>query len=326
MALTLADMASLAENKLRQGVIYGLAKATRMGDLLPFTSTNALDATVVYISGYPSLSWRNVGGTPAESKATFAQRTEALKALSAKMTVDRLVLRAKNLVQDLPSSQIKAHTEAIAFEFNDMFINGDPTADASIPAGIRYRVGNEARFTDQRLNTGADISIAPGATEAVMHSFLDLINNAVSRVGDQPDAIICNRQTKLAITSVARRLKCYDVTKDSFDRKVDRFDGIPIVDIGPKRSAAHKGAAYGTADQILLHNAYPIGGAANSSLLYVVRFGEDFLCGIQNGDITVENFVKDPGNPQNLVAYIEWVCTIGIFRPDAICSIERIIV
>jgi len=319
MALTLADMASLAENKLRQGVIYGLAKATRMGDLLPFTSTNALDATVVYISGYPSLSWRNVGGTPAESKATFAQRTEALKALSAKMTVDRLVLKAKNLVQDLPSSQIKAHTEAIAFEFNDMFINGDPLADASIPAGIRYRIQNEARFTNQRLNTSSDLTVI--TSDATMHSWFDLIQEAMAHVGDQPDAIICNRQTKLRLTSVARRLKCYDSTKDSFDRKVDRFDGVPIVDIGPKRSAAHKGAAYAASDQILLHNGY-----SGTSEMYVVRFGDDFLCGIQNGDITVENFVKDPGNPQNLVAYIEWVCSIGIFRPDAICSIERLII
>ena len=322
MALTLADMASLAETNLRKGVIYGLAKATRMGELLPFMSTDALDATVIYISGYPALSWRNVGGTPAESKATFAQRTEALKALSAKITVDRLVLKAKNMVQDLRKAQISAHTEAIAFEFNDAFVNGDPTADASQPAGIRYRLANEARFTSQTISVSAAYDV--DADSAHIHAWLDLIDEGFDRVGNNPSAIICNRQTKRKLAGVARREKLFDVTKDMFDREVERYRGVPILDIGPKRSAAHKGAAYAAADQILLHNGY--GASSNASEMFIVRFGEDDLCGIQNGDVTVENFVKDPGSPQNLVAYIEWVTTIAIFRPDAICCLKELVI
>jgi hypothetical protein len=322
MALTLADMGALAETKLRQGVIYGLAKATRMGQLLPFVPTEALDATVVYISGYPALSWRNVGGTPAESKATFAQRTEALKALSAKITVDRLVLKAKNLVQDLRASQIKAHTEALAFEFNDTFINGDPTADASSPAGIRYRMQNEERFTNQILSAGAAYDV--DADSAHIHTWLDLIDEGFDRVGNEPSAIICNRQTKRKLAGVARREKLFDVTKDMFDREIERYRGVPIVDIGPNRAGAHKGAAYATTDQILLHNGY--GASSNASEMYIVRFGEDDLCGIQNGDVVVENFVKDPGSPQNLVAYIEWVCSIAIFRPDAVVCLKELVI
>jgi len=323
MALTLADYAALQETKLRKGVIDALADFTRMGTLLPFQSTDALDATVVYRSGYPAISWRNVGGTPGEDKATFAQRTEALKALSAKITVDRLVLKAKNTVQDLRKAQLDSHVESIAMEFNDMFINGDPTADEAQPAGIRYRMDNEARFADQTISPPSaayDVDL----DSAHIHVWLDLIHEAIDRVGGKPSAIILNRQTKLRLTGVARRERQYRVDKDQWDRRVENFDGIPLIDLGPKLTGAQKGAAYAATDQILLNNAY--GASSNASEMYVVRFGDDYLTGIQNGDVTVEGFAKDPGNPQNLVAYVEWVCTIGIFRPDAICRIDELLI
>ena len=322
MALTLADYAALQETKIRKGVIDALADFTRMGTLLPFVSTDALDATVVYRSGYPAISWRNIGGAPGESKATFAQRTEALKALSAKIVVDRLVLKAKNTVQDLRKAQLDSHIESIAMEFNDMFMNGDPLANDAQPAGIRYRIANEARFASQTINAGAAFDV--DFSSANSHTWLDLINEAIDRVGGKPSAIILNRQTKQKLTSIARREKLYKVDKDQWDRRVESFDGIPFVDLGPKLTGAQKGAAYAAADQVLLHNAY--GASSNASEMYLARFGDDFLCGIQNGDVTVEDFVKDPGNPQNLVAFVEWVCTIAIFRPDAICRINELLI
>jgi len=173
-------MASLAETKLRKGVISALADFTRFGTLMSFQNVEALDATVVYISGYPALTWRNVGGTPGEAKATFAQRTEALKAIGGQIPVDRLVLKAKNTVQDLRQSQIDAHVEAMAYEFNDMFINGDPLADESIPAGLRYRMTNEERFTSQTISAGAAYDVDADDAHLLPH---DLLNSTFQRQG-----------------------------------------------------------------------------------------------------------------------------------------------
>ena len=144
---------------------------------------------------------------------------------------------------------------------------------------------------------------------------LDIFDQCIEKVdGGDATVILTNRQGRRNIASVLRQAKLLDTTKDMFGRRILSYTGAQIVDVGPKVSSAHLGSNYANSGQI-------IGYTANVECpVYFAKFDRDFVCVLQNGAPTTEDFKVDTGSPQNMVAYVEWVVGLAFNRPDCLAA------
>lgn len=280
--LTLADYAQLAPSNIERGVIDVFRRESFILDNLSFESIGALQKTVIRSSGLPSVGFRKIGQTWQTSKATFEPLTERIYDLGGQIDVDKVLQRAD-------PSQMAKHTSAfvtsISYEFNDYFLNGDPTVDPDGFTGIWYRLVNHlaARQTINPVAAGTlDISADAGASlGANFNTLLDAIDQLAHVVeGHMPTMFLANEQLYLRLSSALRQQGLWAQDKDQFGRLVSRYgpDGPAIIDLGVM------------ADQVtqIIGNTESDDGAVidgsldeGSTSLYAIRTGDMHVQGIQ---------------------------------------------
>src|SRR5699024_1624417 len=106
-------------------------------------------------------------------------------------------------------------------------INGDSDKDSKAFDGLAKAVNN----TSTDLQTTIDISDETNL-ENNKHAFLDEIDGFLSELDGKPSMLMGNNKLITKIKSIARRTGYFTQTEDAFGRKVDNYDGIPLVDLG----------------------------------------------------------------------------------------------
>jgi len=313
MAVTLVDMAMLEKNPLRKGVLMTLLEEPFVIDRIPWENTGALSVTVTYVSGVPTVSFRNVNEPPANVEASTAQFQETLKVMEVNVDVDSVLLKPTNLIQNPRTLQTQVVVKGIAYTVNDLFINGSPVTNVKDPTGLKYRCENDARFWGGATsgNDRGQVLDVAGATvvtnDATRLAWLDNIDDVMFRVdAHKPSFAVLNKQTLLRLRSTLRALKLLDTTKDQFDRRIDVYADCPLLDIGVKAAGAILGKA---SDQILLHNGEtsPFSTTGSTSSLYMVRTGDAYVQGIQLGALSTDDLGQLKDSPHLVRTNIQWI-------------------
>ena len=330
MAVTLVDMAMLEKNPLRKGIINAMIEEPFVIDRIPWENTNALNCTVTYISGVPVVSFRNINEAPANVEASVSQFQETLKVMEVNIDVDWVLTKPGNLVQNPRTVQTEAVSKGLAYTINDLFINGDPTANPKNPTGLKYRLVNDARYL-QGDTTGdsrgqiVDTNTCNLANTANYNTtglaFLDKFDEAIYKIdGHRPSMALMNRQTLLRVRSLLRGARLLDQTKDQFDRKIDTYSDIPLLDIGVKAEGALLGQA---ANQILGNNneTSQIVATANTSSIYLVRTGASYTQGLQMGGLETIDLGQLKDSPHLVRTNLRWILGFYVGQPRAIARL-----
>lgn len=271
MAYTLAEMAKVEREPLRKGIMLNLLRYSDILGVLPFELVSSLSNIVVRWKTLPGVGWRKLNEGYDEATGVTEQVTENIFLLGGDVDIDRVFLKVKNLIESPEVTQTKMKLKAVAYEFNDAFINGDQTVDEDELNGLMYRVGKlPAR---QTVDLGSD-ALKVFANTASENTFMDGLDKAIKRCsGGQCDALFMNETSYLGISSIIRRLGLLDTSKDQFGREIRAYKGIPLIDVGLKADGS---------TEIITDTEDPGDGGNDASSIYAVHFGTDEgLTGIQ---------------------------------------------
>ena len=291
MAWTLAELSKLEQDPLRKSIIDTLLMEYNVLQVVPWETTGTLSTTVVKIKDLPSVGFRKVNEGYSEGIGHFHQKTENISLFGHDIDTDIAIARAKNTIADARAVQQLLTMKAVTYAFNDKFINGNPTTDPEEFKGISKRVddANTEGFTDQYLDLADTTNLGILRTSASRFDFLDKLNQLIYSVkGHKPDFLFMNQKCLLAVRSLLLREKLLDTTKDMFDRVVDLYMGVPMVDIGVK------------ADQttLIITNTETLGGGTAETSIYAVKFGiGDMTWGIQQYPLEVRDLGELESKP-----------------------------
>jgi len=295
---------------MQKGFILDLLRYSDLLGSLAFDGVDGLKINGSRWQTLPSAGFRKINGGYTESTGRTEDVQETLSLLGGDVKIDKVAGKISAIESPIVT-QMKMKSKAVAFQFNDTFINGDNGVDPDSFEGLKKRVSNmPARMTiDLAVSTDSLKVTANAANEKV---WLDALHKAI-KVVDGATHILCNENTWIKFGSVLRDLGLvYDVTT-LYDKKFNTFNNIPLVDVGIKGDKT---------TEIITDTEDPGDGGNDATSIYVFRSDpDDGLRPIQLNGMDMK--VYDPlngnemeGGPQYL-RRIDWA--VGLMNISNYC-------
>lgn len=310
-AWTLAELSKIETDTLRKSVIDTLLMESNLMELCPWETIGQLATTIVRYQDLPSVGFRKINAGYTASIGHFEHKVENISLCGLDIDTDKAIARAKNTIADARAIQQVMSLKSMAYSFNDKFINGNPTTDPEEYKGLKERVNdiNADGFTDQYIDLGDTDDKGINRSTAARHAFLDKLDTLLYSIkGHNPDYLIMDKKTLLAVRSLLRQEKLLDNTRDMFDRVVDVYQGARMIDIGTK------------ADQttgIILHTE-TLGGGTHETSIYAVKFSiGEYLWGIQEYPLEVDDIGELESKPVYRTR-VDWPLGLAIVDPRSV--------
>jgi len=303
MASTLADFSKLEKDTLRKSVIDGLLFNCDVMQFIPWETIGALGTKVTRFQLLPSVGFRSIGEGYSEATGKTEQIPEDVSFLGGNIDVDKALIRANNTIAKERAVQQQMKLKAMAYKFNDQFINGDRSSDPEEIDGILRRIGLLDIASSQEVDYTSGAT--PVATAGDALTFIEKIDEAVYCVeGHTPTFILGNQKGFLFIRQAARRASLLRTDQDQFGREISKMGSIPFYDIGVKADQSTQ----------IITNTETKGGGSTETSLYFVKTGiGDMFWGIQEYPLET----TDKGELENGVTYrtvIDW--PLGLAQVD----------
>jgi hypothetical protein len=312
MAVTLAQAALLSQNDLQRGVIETFVIESVILDRIPLMPIDGNAFAYNEEATLPGIEFRAVNAGYAESTGTVNQKTESLVILGGDADVDTFVVQTRGNLNDQRAIQTRMKVKAAVYKFQGTFINGDTAVDANSFDGLKKRL------TGAQVITAATNGLPViGADDAARHAFFDQVDALLAAVRGRVDALYMNASILAKIRSSARRLTIYDQTVDTFGRRIDLYNGVPLLDIGNNADGS-----------LIIPQTETVGSSNVTSSIYAVRFGQDEtdqgVTGLTNGGIQVRDLGEVPDKPA-FRTRIEFFCGLGIFGGYAAARLKGVL-
>lgn len=304
MALTLLEAAKAALNNgevKRAGVIAMFAQqsawlAAMMFDDIP-GNAYAYDREGVL----PGVAFRGVNESYTESTGVINPVAETLKIAGGDLDVDKFIVRTMG-------DQVRAKHEglkikALAAEITRCLIKGDSTSQPREFDGLQTRLTGSQVVSNSAASGGAALSLVK------LDETIDAVPGA--------NAILLTKAMRRRFSVAARTSSVagnIQFTQDQFGRRQMTYNDLPLLVPYEENDGT---------EPIAFNEAYTGGGTANGTSLYVVRMGDGFLKGIQNGAMQV----TDLGELNTAPVYrtrVEWYLSICLEHGRAAARLRDI--
>lgn len=316
MTLTLADYEA-SPKPLISGVAQVLRNASPLMSYLPFEDAGSLSIQVIRMAANPSPSWRRIGNSHGSSNGRVDLVTENAFSFGNTIDVDKVYVKNGNTLYDARALWTKSTLEGMAYEFNDSFINGDPSATPDKITGLSYRITNDLAAS-QFVNCNLDISPDAASLAANIIAFMDKLDTLIYAMPDhKADYLLMNDTALLRVWSILRQSGTLATTKDQYEREIFSYKGAKLVDIGFKNDQATKIIT----DTELSAGTAVTGGACTS--IYALRTGVEYLTGWQEYPMDVQDIgmLEDGVTWRTLV---DWVVGLAVTHPRSIARMYNI--
>jgi hypothetical protein len=312
MAGTLVELAMTsanAGNYLVAGIADWFCRGNPIAQKLVWQTNPELSAQITAFKTLPTVGTRKVNATFSDSTGTFQQKTEGKYIFGNYIQVDTVLAKANPKLRQIYREM---EAKAMSFKFNDMFINGDPASDEF--KGLKKRVDDiyamGGVFTEQYIDGGSGTTgrgINYDSTER--QYFLDKLNQLIYAISDgEVDGLAMNSKMYLCFESLFRRENLFNQSKDQYDRVINTFKNIPLIDMGLNADQSTE----------VITNSETLSGGTDETSIYAYRLGEDkYLWGLQQEDLQV----IDQGILQTAPKYsdlVQWVVGLAHSNPKSI--------
>ena len=298
MVLTLLQAKVGMASKVDQQVVDQFRRGSILMDRLIYddaVSPGTGGSTLVY--GYTQLKTPAPAGFRASNseytanEAVKESKTAKLAVLGGSFEIDRVIQSTSGQVAEA-SFQMEQKIKGVQNAFHNALINGNATTDANAFDGLDKLLTG----TSTELGTTAVVDLTTIATQAAAFAFLDKIDAFLSNLDGVPSMLMGNAKLMNKIKSAARYAGYLSQTEDAFGRKVDAYDGIPLVDLGYYTSVnagtPSTGSVVGVFDRTV--------GTAQTGLtdLYAVNIGLDGFHGVTPiGGVGISQYLPDFTQP-----------------------------
>ena len=294
-ALTLADQAAISNDPVVKEITKSLHQTwNALKDIPLYTSPSLKQVGMRYLNqNIPSPNWTGVNSEPVAVKGRPKSYEESMYLVRNKILVDKVLMAQPTNIIDPIEAQVQIFLEGFAYDFNDKFINNDPTSLVSgntsdcFP-GLAYRINNNADYDipsemniapavgTATLKAGAITSTTANGLFASIQELLDNMNapdgNGVVLYMNE----FAKRQIEVAIRTMGIGAG-FDITQDSYDRPVEKYKSATIRTVGRKSD--------GVTSVIGNNQALTTAAGAQTdkcSSIFAVRYGTGYVTGWQS--------------------------------------------
>lgn len=288
MPITLAEAKVGMADRIVQSVIDEFRRESFILDRLTFdnaVSPGTGGSTMTY--GYTMLKTPSTAGgralnteyTPGEAKRD--KKTTDLKIFGGSFEVDR-VLEGTSATSEI-SFQLRQKVIATRNDFHNNFVNGDSASQALEFDGVDKLVtGSDTDVTlASALNVSNMTNIKTNGEALVFE-----LNNLLSLLMRKPDMLLMNKRTLTVLRTIAYTMGYRTEAEDAFGRKVDAFDGIPMIDAGMYFNGTNS------------VDVVPIDTQAGTTAIYPIVLGLDAVHGVSpTGNKLINTYLPDMSRP-----------------------------
>lgn len=239
MAITLAEAKVGMADKVDQQVIDEFRRGSFLLDSLTFDDTispGTGGSTLTY--GYirtktPSTcAIRKINEEYTPGHAVREKKTAEAVILGGSFEIDRVIAETDGAVDEV-NFQIKEKVKAGVNTFHNLVINGSHVASSDegfVPDAFdglnKILTGSQTEYT-------TDIDISTSAfVDSKFNEVLDELDGFISKLDGRPSMLLMNNKMLTKLRACARRAGYYSHTEDAFGKKVETYDGIPMLDAG----------------------------------------------------------------------------------------------
>lgn len=236
MPVTLAQASLNAASDIDRTIINEFRKNSYLMDQLPFVQSVNPDgggSTLVY--GYTrqitqrSAAFRAINAEYTPTEVTKAQYTTELRPLGGSFQIDR-VLTGIGAISEV-SFQLQATIDAAKAYFSDQVVNGDTGVTADGFDGLSVALAGSAT----EVNAGGPVlDLTAVDTQFAALQLIQRINSAIALMDGLPNVLLMNGTAKSWFSLIASLSGQLSTTRDDFGGIIERFRGIPIIDLGEK--------------------------------------------------------------------------------------------
>lgn len=299
MAMTLMESAKrFSSDTKRSAVIELFASSSDLLRAVPFMDILGNSYSYNVEGKLPNIGFRSVNGGYAEGVGVVNPETERLRIAGGDLDVDNFIIKTTG--GDVRAQEEAMKIKALAGLITDRIINGNSVTNVDEFDGLR------ARIVGSQL-VPADVA-SPNANSALSLESLDTAIDEVSGA----NALIMSLAMRRKLIKAARAGVGGDiqVSQDEFGFRIMRYNDIPILIADDN----HLG------QRIIQFNEAGPAGAANSTSIYVVNFGDGMVSGLQNGTMEVDDIGELEGKPVQRTR-IEWYVGMAVMHPRAVARV-----
>ena len=302
--IQLKDLVVGQDDKVFEKIVEKFIRESEILELMQFDDTvspSGKGSTMVYTyvqEKLPSMAaFRAIGEEYAPNEGTLEDKSVKLKIFGGAFEIDRVIKTIEGKKENM-ARQIDLKTVAAVQLFHDKMINGDIASDEKEFDGLdKMLVG-----TENEMNTDAYIDLSTmEQLKANADVFYEALTNLINSTN--ADAIMCNKDMKTKIQTVARVLGYKTESEDAFGRKVESIGSVRIVDLKNKYTVTGAGdEAVATKEAIIPANKErTLGGSKVTGLtdIYAVKFDidEGFHGASVAGDKVINKYLPDFTTP-----------------------------
>lgn len=295
MGLTLFEASKLVSGEVkRSAVIEMFARNTDLLRVMPFEDIPGGSLAYNVEGSLPGVAFRGYNETYTASTGVINNAVETLKIAGGDLDVDHAMIKTRG--PGIRASQEAMKTKALALNIADTIINGDAMADPRAFDGLRKRIAG-SQLVPALLT--ASSSNSPLSLEA-LDAAIDAVDGATH--------LIMSKAMRRKLYKAFRAGVGGDVVfdTDQFGFRVARYNDLPILI-----------ADYDdTGDRIIDFDEAGPGGGSTATSIYVVRFGDGYVTGLQNGTMEVTDLGRINGGPL-LRTNIEWLVGMAVMHGRA---------
>ena len=279
--LPLAEFAKESKDPLVKSVAMILWEESQPMKYIPWETIGSLYKKMLRVQTLPSVARRKLNAAWSSATGTTEPLTEGISLVGGNIDIDKEMVEGNQTIEDVRVIQTVMKTKAMAYEFNDSFVNGSVISDEDDFDGLKARC-NRTEMSAQKILSATSTNYIDD-TQAHALAFLKEMDKLTYGIdGHTPTFLVTNSIGLRTINSALRIASVLRTDKDQFGSLVTMWgSNIPIYDIGVK------------ADQSTLVMAdETIAGIAGSDYfsVYAVKIGEgtDFW-GIQKHPLEAIN-------------------------------------
>ncbi len=319
MAMTTAEYSKIVKDNTLGWILDNFLMESNPAQQIPFDTDKGLAVTIPSWGTLPSVGWRNVNGSYTESSGTYEHKVEEKYIFGGYIDTDKVLADAGPTIVSVRQDQRKMKAKAMAFEFNDVFINGVTTSKQF--KGISARITDiyAAGYTDHYIDGGSATTGRGFLYDTTDRNlFLDNLNKLIHALpGHKANALYMNAKCYLAVESCLRREGLLNTAKDMFEREIETYRGATLIDIGVK------------ADQTteIITNGEGLSGGTDETSIYAVRYGaSEFLWGIQQKAMeSIDMGLQLVSGKPVYQDFVEWVVGLAIGNPRSIARLYGLV-
>ena len=316
MANTLVEYEYLAKDALKAGIAKTIVVESPWLRYLPFieiVGNNLLYnmETVEAAADFYSVGEQWVEGTP-----TWEQRSTELSILGGDADVDSFIQQTRK-DQNIEAAVIELKAKAIAAKFELHAVLGRTTASATYSTSKSFKgllriIGECESSSTTDLDGVNNTQVCPANAASTVLT-LDMLDELIDRVKPKPTHLIMNSALRRKVKSLARAAgNNLEVALGKLGMPVERYgeQEILICDHIPNniQDGASSVLPIASYDPTITRAA-----GYDNSVIFAVRFGEDGLCGCQNGGIQTE-LIGKLENKDAFRTRIKFYCGMALFN------------